>query len=88
MSLIHIIKNPDILISNMSTDYPMINMAGELASGNVFTALFFGMATAMLGISGFESSSQFVEEQDEGVFPKTLRVSLSSSLPLYCFINS
>jgi hypothetical protein len=27
----------------------------------------------MLGISGFESSANFVEEQDVGVFPKTLR---------------
>jgi hypothetical protein len=27
----------------------------------------------MLGISGFESSSQFVQEQAEHVFPKTLR---------------
>jgi hypothetical protein len=37
------------------------------------TALFFGFAISMLGISGFESSSNFVEEQAEGVFPKTLR---------------
>jgi len=36
-------------------------------------ALFFGFAAAMLGISGFESSSNFVEEQNRGVFPKTLR---------------
>nr|CAJ31149.1 conserved hypothetical protein [uncultured sulfate-reducing bacterium] len=36
-------------------------------------ALFFGFAAAMLGISGFESSSNFVEEQAPGVFPKTLR---------------
>jgi amino acid transporter len=36
-------------------------------------ALFFGFAAAILGISGFESSSNFVEEQAEGVFPKTLR---------------
>ena len=36
-------------------------------------ALFFGFAAAMLGISGFESSANFVEEQAEGVFPKTLR---------------
>jgi amino acid transporter len=35
-------------------------------------ALFFGFAAAMLGISGFESSANFVEEQDDGVFPKTL----------------
>ena len=37
------------------------------------TALFFGFSAAMLGISGFESSANFVEEQAEGVFPKTLR---------------
>lgn len=36
-------------------------------------ALFFGFAIAMLGVSGFESSANFVEEQKEGVFPKTLR---------------
>jgi amino acid transporter len=35
-------------------------------------ALFFGFGAAMLGISGFESSSNFIEEQKEGVFPKTL----------------
>ncbi|MCA9188213.1 MAG: APC family permease [Pirellulaceae bacterium] len=37
------------------------------------TALFFGFSVSLLGISGFESSSNFVEEQAEGVFPKTLR---------------
>ncbi len=37
------------------------------------SALFFGFAVALLGISGFESSSNFVEEQAPGVFPKTLR---------------
>jgi amino acid transporter len=36
-------------------------------------AIFFGFAAAMLGISGFESSANFIEEQKEGVFPKTLR---------------
>lgn len=41
--------------------------------GTVWTALFFGFSAAMLGISGFESSSNFVEEQQDGVFPKTLR---------------
>ena len=39
----------------------------------LLTALFFGFCAAMLGISGFESSANFVEEQREGVFPKTLR---------------
>ena len=41
--------------------------------GNIRTALFFGFAAAMLGISGFESSANFVEEQQKGVFPKTLK---------------
>ena len=41
--------------------------------GSLFLALFFGFSIAMLGISGFESSSNFVEEQKAGVFPKTLR---------------
>ena len=40
---------------------------------NIAYALYFGLAAAMLGISGFESSSQFVEEQAPGVFPLTLR---------------
>ncbi len=35
-------------------------------------ALLFGFAAAMLGISGFESSANFIEEQKPGVFPKTL----------------
>ncbi|MBD0297398.1 MAG: APC family permease [Flavisolibacter sp.] len=42
-------------------------------SGGIFTALVLGFSTAMLGISGFESSANFVEEQQPGVFPKTLR---------------
>ncbi len=41
--------------------------------GGMVHALFFGFAAAMLGISGFESSANFIEEQKKGVFPKTLR---------------
>lgn len=41
--------------------------------GGMVTALFLGFSAAMLGISGFESSANFVEEQQNGVFPKTLR---------------
>ena len=50
-----------------------INWALPLKSGNFFTALFLGFSAAMLGISGFESSANFVEEQENGVFRKTLR---------------
>ena len=47
------------------------NMATPTKIG-MMPALFFGFSAALLGISGFESSSNFVEEQAEGVFPKTL----------------
>ncbi len=41
--------------------------------GSILMALFFGFSASMLGISGFESSANFVEEQKQGVFPKTLK---------------
>lgn len=41
--------------------------------GSLSSALFLGFSAAMLGISGFESSANFVEEQADGVFQKTLR---------------
>jgi amino acid transporter len=39
----------------------------------LFKALALGFSAALLGISGFESSANFVEEQKAGVFRKTLR---------------
>ncbi|MCG6879030.1 MAG: APC family permease [Deltaproteobacteria bacterium] len=36
-------------------------------------AVFLGFSAALLGVSGFESSANFVEEQQPGVFRKTLR---------------
>ena len=39
----------------------------------VAKSIFYGFCTALLGISGFESSANFIEQQKEGVFPKTLR---------------
>ena len=57
--------------------------------GGIQTALFFGFSAAMLGISGFESSANFVEEQMDGVFPKTLRnmwIVVSVFNPLMAFL--
>ena len=51
----------------LSTNFTLPSEQGPM------TALFFGFSAAMLGISGFESSANFVEEQAEDVFPKTLR---------------
>ena len=45
----------------------------ELSVTGILRALFFGFAAGLLGVSGFESSANFIEEQKPGVFPKTLR---------------
>lgn len=50
-----------------------LNWNAPIKSGGIVTALFLGFSAAMLGISGFESSANFVEEQEAGVFPKTLK---------------
>jgi len=48
-------------------DFPL------LENGSISNAIFLGFAASMLGVSGFESSANFIEEQKKGVFPKTLR---------------
>ncbi len=53
-----------ILKANLST-LPM--------GKDLLIAISLGFSAALLGISGFESSANFVEEQDVGVFRKTLR---------------
>ncbi|MBK7940017.1 MAG: APC family permease [Lewinellaceae bacterium] len=50
-----------------------LNWQQPLPEGGFSTALFLGFSAAMLGISGFESSANFVEQQQPGVFRKTLR---------------
>ena len=57
--------------------------------GSLTMAIFWGFSAAMLGISGFESSANFVEEQQKGVFPKTLRnmwIAVSVFNPLIAFL--
>ncbi|KAG7380260.1 hypothetical protein PHYBOEH_011530 [Phytophthora boehmeriae] len=72
-SLYYAVQHPDIFTANMQTDFPDVNVAGHFVSGNVLTGIFYGYSSAMLGITGFETSAQFVEEQAPGVFRKTLR---------------
>lgn len=65
-------SDPTILVENLRTpihQWPTPR-SGSLA---ILSALFFGFSAAMLGISGFESSANYIEEQQPGVFPKTLR---------------
>lgn len=59
-------------VSQQGLDIASLNFHAPL-KGGFFVALFLGFSTAMLGISGFESSANFVEEQKKGVFRKTLR---------------
>uniref|UniRef100_A0A7S1UN14 Amino acid permease/ SLC12A domain-containing protein n=1 Tax=Phaeomonas parva TaxID=124430 RepID=A0A7S1UN14_9STRA len=61
------------LWANLAAPLPAVEITSLIIPGNMLTALFFGTCTGMLGVSGFESSSQFVEEQAPGVFVKTLR---------------
>eukprot|EP01126_Amoeba_proteus_P041844 TRINITY_DN4517_c0_g1_i2.p1 TRINITY_DN4517_c0_g1~~TRINITY_DN4517_c0_g1_i2.p1 ORF type:complete len:629 (+),score=80.25 TRINITY_DN4517_c0_g1_i2:186-2072(+) len=64
LSLIFAIRtNFSVLVANWDT--PPIRSPG--------TDVFFGFCSGLLGVSGFESSSNFIEEQKPGVFTKTLR---------------
>ena len=61
----------------MGNSFWQINV-GETTSilasrGGFLHALFLAFSASLLGISGFESSANFVEEQNTGVFAKTLR---------------
>ena len=84
LGTMHMIYKPDLLYENWDTPYPLVKVHSQatgsvevesfhFVEGGIWTALFFGFSSAMLGVSGFETSSQFVEEQAPGVFPKTLR---------------
>mmetsp|Transcript_28525 Transcript_28525/g.47457 ORF Transcript_28525/g.47457 Transcript_28525/m.47457 type:complete len:723 (+) Transcript_28525:146-2314(+) len=73
LGTIYMLFNPYLLVDNWYTPFPPVDAAGDILPGTVLTAIFYGFSSAMLGVSGFETSSQFVEEQAPGVFPKTLR---------------
>ncbi len=62
---VYMFGHTEIITSNWQVPLP--------GGRTLFVALFFGFASGLLGISGFESSANFVEEQATGVFPKTLR---------------
>ncbi|MDB4979098.1 MAG: amino acid permease [Candidatus Peribacteria bacterium] len=42
-------------------------------NGGLFMTVYLAFSASLLGVSGFESSANFVEEQEKGVFRKTLR---------------
>ena len=73
LSMAMLIGSAFIFLINNGTELFQQNFSLPIKGGSITTALFFGFSAAMLGISGFESSANFVEEQQRGVFPKTLR---------------
>jgi len=56
-----------MLTANMAYTLDMMR------SSSLPQMLFFAFSASLLGVSGFESSANFVEEQERGVFRKTLR---------------
>jgi len=60
--------NHSYLAANITSTIPIVKRLGGL-----IPALVLGFSASLLGVSGFESSANFVEEQAPGVFRKTLR---------------
>ncbi len=78
-----------IYVAQHGLDTFIENWHRPVKEGSVWMAIFFGFAASMLGISGFESSANFVEEQKPGVFPKTLKnmwIVVSILNPLMAFL--
>ncbi|MFT5328743.1 MAG: amino acid transporter, partial [Planctomycetaceae bacterium] len=65
-----LIHDPSMLLANIQAP---VSEWSTLRPAAIPLLLFFGFSAAMLGISGFESSANYLEEQQPGVFPKTLR---------------
>lgn len=65
---IYYFKGNSMFMENVRNTSTIIQHHGSLS----FT-LFLAFAASLLGVSGFESSANFVEEQERGVFRKTLR---------------
>jgi amino acid transporter len=60
---------PTVNLTNLwHYNFSQLDQAGHWSK-----ALFFGFCGAMLGVSGFESSANYVEQQQPGVFRKTLK---------------
>ncbi|CAG8575476.1 6282_t:CDS:2, partial [Cetraspora pellucida] len=77
-----IIQGNSILIENWK----------DPGSGNPLLDIFNGVCIGLLGITGFETSSNYIEDQKPGVFPKTMRnmwvLALVFNAPISFFATS
>jgi len=61
--IVHIVLDHSLLVENLHS--PPVR--------NVPLDIFYGFCSGLLGVTGFETSANYIEEQKDGVFPKTLR---------------
>lgn len=61
-----------VIQNDITASLTILSLRGDTQSGPMY-AIFIGFAVGMLGISGFESSANYIEQQSKGIFPKTLR---------------
>lgn len=68
---------PDVAVTTAKNGGEIEGAVGavgeDMLPGSIGTALIFGCAAGLLGVSGFETSSQYVESQKPGVFLLTLK---------------
>jgi len=68
-SIIYFLRDPSQLIANWESR----GFNPTVVSTNPILAVLFGFSGALLGVTGFETSANFIEQQKKGVFPKTLK---------------
>jgi amino acid transporter len=78
---VKLFQDPSVLAANWRDYHSDPNWAGDI---------FWGFSSALLGVSGFETSANYIEQQKDGVFPKTLRnmwLAVSIFNPLLSFLS-
>lgn len=72
--LVYVFHGHSYLFENFQHTMHIIDLPkGILGLKGIIPTLVLGFSASLLGVSGFESSANFVEEQKRGVFRKTLR---------------
>ncbi len=68
MGLIYYLQGHSSFMDNFKSTATIVTRQGGLVQ-----TIYLAFSASLLGVSGFESSANFVEEQQKGVFRKTLR---------------
>ncbi len=68
MGLLYYLNGNSLFMENVANTANVVK-----SQGGFWNTMFLAFSASLLGVSGFESSANFVEEQKQGVFRKTLR---------------